>query len=299
MTFPRMKTLKNSMRRGSATALLGSSSSITRLLPSERAAGRFMRAPDGHGVPTDDVPAAAPADGQAAGGEGAGGEGAGGEQQAADDGGAPKDGDAAAGDEGALTAEEQAAKDAADKEAADKAVAEFTPHGAPEGDYEFDMPEGVEVDKSMLDAFTPVAKELDLSTPGAQKLVEMYIEKVQPAVAEAIVKGIETDVENQKAQFAADTKAMILEDAKAEKAEDRIFAGDNLEAVTRTSARALDRFGSPELRTLLDASGLGNNPEVVKFTYKIGKLVGEDNDFTRGGHVPQPKSREEKYYGSN
>ncbi|MGL4232688.1 MAG: hypothetical protein ACRCWJ_15090 [Casimicrobium sp.] len=244
-----------------------------------------MRAPDGHGVPTDDAPTV--------------------------------DADEATGqtptnEQKPLTTEEQAAKDAADEEAAeakdaadeeaaeakDKAKAEFKPHGAPEGDYELTMPEGVELDKSMLEAFNPVAKELDLSNAGAQKVAEFFIEKVQPQIAEQFVKGIEADVENQKADWAKTTKELIVSDAQAEKPEDRVFDGSNFEAVTKTSARALDRFGSPELRQLLDASGLGNNPEVVKFTYKIGKLIGEDNDFQRGGHVPQPKSREEKYYGT-
>lgn len=252
-----------------------------------------MRAPDGHGVPTYDAPAVVdtPAEGT---------EGATGDASQTDEGDGTGTGDEGVGDDAPLTAEEQAAKDVADKEAADakaKNDAEFQPHGAPEGDYEFDLPEGVELDKSMLEAFAPVAKELDLSVPGAQKLVEMYVEKVQPALAEAFVKGIEADVENQKAQFAADTKAMIAEDAKAADAASRVFDGANLEAVTKTSARALDRFGSPELRTFLDESGLGNHPELVKAFYKIGKAIGEDNDFQKGGHVPQPKSREQKYYG--
>lgn len=204
------------------------------------------------------------------------------------------------GDPAPLTADEQAAKDAADKEAADakaKADAEFQPHGAPETDYEFQMPDGVEVDKTMLEAFTPVAKDLDLSNAGAQKLVEMYIEKVQPAIAEAFVKGIEADVENQKAQFAADAKALVAEDAKAEKAEDRIFQGKTFDAVVKTTARTMDRFGTPELREFLDTSGLGNHPELMKLMYKIGDKIGEDNDFIRGGHVPQTKTREQKYYG--
>ena len=102
---------------------------------------------------------------------------------------------------------------------------------------------------------------------------EGTIEKVQPRMAEAFVKGLEADVENQKAQFAADTKQLVAEDAKLEDASARVFEGKGLDAVTQTSARALDRFGTPELRKFLDESGLGNNPEVVKFTYKIGALT--------------------------
>jgi hypothetical protein len=240
-----------------------------------------MRAPD-HGVPVEAAPAPAPA-----------------EDPPAED---PPAEDPPAEDPKPLTAEEQAAKDAADKEVADakaKADAEFKPHGAPEGDYELAMPEGVELDKPMLEAFVPVAKELDLSNAGAQKLTEFFVETVQPQIADVIVKGIEADVEKNKADLAAATKTLVAEDAKAADAKDRVFDGLNIEGVTKVSARALDRFGSPELRQLLDASGLGNDPEVVKFTYKIGKLIGEDNDFPRGGHVPQPKTREEKYYGKS
>lgn len=250
-----------------------------------------MRGPDGH----EDGGTAEVADTTAEGAEASAGD-----QGQADEANGTGDGDQKTGDEATLTAEEQAAKDAADKEAADakaKADAEFNPHGAPEGDYEFSLPEGVEVDKPMLDAFVPLAKELDLSPAGAQKLVEMYIEKVQPNIAEAFVKSIEADVENQKAQFAADTKALIAEDAKAEKAEDRVFQGKNFDAVVKTTARTLDRFGSPELREFLNVSGLGNHPELVKLMYKVGERIGEDNDFARGGHVPQEKTREQKYYG--
>ena len=249
-----------------------------------------MRAPDGHGVPTDDSV-------ELVGGD------TGAEAVVVEDGAPKVAADAStdagvdtAGEEKALTADEQAAKDAADK-AAEDAKAEFNPHGAPEGDYELTMPEGVEVDASMMEAFNPVAKELDLSGAGAQKLADFYIEKVQPAIAEAFVKGIEADVEANKAQLAAATKDMIAEDAKAPVAAYRVFDGLTVDAVSRVSARALDRFGSPELRKLLDESGHGNDPSMVKFTYAIGKLIGEDNDFPRGGHVPQPKSREEKYYG--
>lgn len=242
-----------------------------------------MRAPDGHDdggtPPVDNAPAVDPA------------------PQAE----TPPAGDPPAdppeGDPAPLTADEQAAKDAADKEAADKDAAEFQPHGAPEGDYEFNLPEGVEVDKPMLDVFVPLAKELDLSPAGAQKLVEMYIEKVQPSIAEAFVKGIEADVENQKAQFAADTKALIEADAKADKAEDRVFQGKNFDAVVKTTARTLDRFGTPELRQFLNESGLGNHPELVKLMYKVGERIGEDNEFARGGQVPQERTREQKYYG--
>jgi hypothetical protein len=297
MTFPKITRMKNSMHLGSATAL-PASISFMGLTPSERAAGRIMRAPDGHGVPTDDAPSApaVPAGDVADGG---------GDQSTTGDAPAPEgdaptsDGDAPAGEEKPLTAEEQAAKDAADKEAADKAADEFQPHGAPEGDYAIEMPEGVELDKTMLDAFVPVAKELDLSNAGAQKLTAFFIEKVQPQIAEAFVKGIEADVENQKAQFAADAKALVETDAKAEKPEDRVFAGKNFDAVVKTTARTLDRFGTPELRDFLNVSGLGNHPELVKMMYKIGDKIGEDNDFTRGGHVPQPKTREEKYYGTS
>ena len=51
--------------------------------------------------------------------------------------------------------------------------------------------------------------------------------------------------------------------------------GENL-AIAR---KAID-LGPPELKELLNSSGLGNHPEVVKLAYKVGKAISEDRFVT-------------------
>jgi hypothetical protein len=40
--------------------------------------------------------------------------------------------------------------------------------------------------------------------------------------------------------------------------------------------KALESFGSPALKELLNNTGLGNHPEVIKAFHKVGKLISED-----------------------
>lgn len=68
----------------------------------------------------------------------------------------------------------------------------------------------------------------------------------------------------------------------------------------REIARALDaadRFGGPELRALLDATGLGSHPVIVKTFHQISQQIGED--VSLGGKVKQTtdKTFAEALYG--
>jgi hypothetical protein len=44
--------------------------------------------------------------------------------------------------------------------------------------------------------------------------------------------------------------------------------------------KALDAFGTTELRSLLNESGLGNHPEVIRFMFRAGKAISEDSMVT-------------------
>jgi hypothetical protein len=46
--------------------------------------------------------------------------------------------------------------------------------------------------------------------------------------------------------------------------------------------KTIETFGTPELRNLLNSTGMGNHPEFVKLAYRIGKAISEDG-FVRGG----------------
>lgn len=129
------------------------------------------------------------------------------------------------------------------------------PQGAPEK-YEFTAPEGKEFDAEVIGQFSDIAKELNLTQEAAQKLVET----MGPKIAERQMAQVEM-VRNEWAQQAQS---------------DKEFGGDKLQENLAVAKKALDSFGTPELRALLNESGLGNNPEVIRFMFRAGKAISED-----------------------
>lgn len=149
--------------------------------------------------------------------------------------------------------------------------------GAPEK-YEFKGGEGVELDTEALKDFEPVARELNLTNEQAQKLVDAYpkiLAGVQQRQAEAWQKQTEGWAETVKA--------------------DKEIGGDKLTANLSAAQRALDQFGTPELKEYLNATGLGNHPDLVKTFVKIGKAMSEDG-MVDGSNQGQ-RSAAEVLYG--
>lgn len=134
--------------------------------------------------------------------------------------------------------------------------------GAPEEYEKFNAPEGQEYDDQFVKAYGDVAKELNLSQKDAQKLLD----KVSPVVRE-----------RQQAQIDA-VKQGWLDNSKG----DKEFGGDKLEANLAVAKTALDKFGTPELKQLMNQTGLGNHPELIRFFYRAGKAISEDTYV--GGH---------------
>ena len=152
------------------------------------------------------------------------------------------------------------------------------PEGAPDK-YEFQAGEGRQFDDEVIGAFSEVAKELNLSNEAAQKVLD----KVAPVLASRQ----EAQVAEARAQWAADSKA------------DKEFGGDKLQENLAVAKKARDAFATPALVELLDQSGLGDHPEVIRFFVKAGKAISEDN-FVAGGHgSTQPATAQKLYSASN
>jgi hypothetical protein len=64
---------------------------------------------------------------------------------------------------------------------------------------------------------------------------------------------------------------------------DREFGGESLNGNLAVAKRAMDTFGTPELAKLLNESGLGNHPEVIRVFYRAGKAISEDGFVTGRG----------------
>ena len=133
------------------------------------------------------------------------------------------------------------------------------PEGAPDK-YEFnakvaDAPE--ELDPEVLTAFGDVAKELNLPQEAAQKVLD----KVAPVIQAKQAKV----VEQTKVEWANQSKS------------DQEFGGESLNDSLDVAKTSLDTFGTDALKSLLQETGLGNHPEVIRFMYRAGKAISEDS----------------------
>jgi len=286
-----------------------SGASALAMTVAERAAGRFMRAPD-HDAGTaggdggsngGDAGAGAQANG---GGDGAGagadaGGNAGNDQSGGnDEGGSTILSDAAKPD-GAAGAADGQQGDASDEGGEGKgegprltfgegeAAAEIL--GAPEA-YEIKAPEGMTFDKDAFEAVEPVLKDLNLSNEAAQAVVNAYAEKILPLMAErakAEGEALGADMRREWAQ-------------QAEKEFDGKEGRPTLQEAKALSRQAFLKFGvggkedDPFLQ-LLDDSGLGSHPVMVRTIAMIGRAVGEGTIETGGTGGAKPRLADRIY----
>lgn len=150
--------------------------------------------------------------------------------------------------------------------------------GAPES-YEFKAPEGKEFSPETLGAFAEAAKESGLTQESAQKMLD----KIAPAFAQRQAQAVEA----ARAQWATESQG------------DKEFGGAKLTENLGIAKKALDAFATPELRTLLDQSGLGNHPEIIRLLFRAGKAISEDRFVSGQGGNPKQGDARRLYAASN
>jgi len=137
--------------------------------------------------------------------------------------------------------------------------------------YEFKLAEGRALDQGLIDAVTPLLKELGATQENAAKLVEAYDKYGQSFEAA------------QEKQF---------QDFMAQTTKDNIAAmrkewGADYDANLAVASRGIARFLSDAGKTKLENSGLGNDPEFMRAFYQAGKMIQEDRPPVNG----QPTGR--------
>ena len=125
---------------------------------------------------------------------------------------------------------------------------------------DFKVPEGMEVDKSLLNEALPVFKEMKLSQEEAQKLVDLQAQ-YSKADAERVAKAWKTTIDNW------------VNDAK----NDKEFGGTKFNESIVVSKKGINHFGNDKFKEMLEFTGVGNHPEMIRFLYKVGALVKEDD----------------------
>lgn len=154
--------------------------------------------------------------------------------------------------------------------AADPPPAQQPTEAAPaDGFAELKLPEGFELNEAVFGDFKAAAAELKLPTLGAQKLLDLYVtaKQAETAAWNDQVEGWRRSVET-----------------------DPVIGGPNKQATLQAAGRAMARYGTPELRKLLDATGIGNHPDLVRAFARIGGDLAEDTLLTtaRGQVEPDP-----------
>jgi hypothetical protein len=147
------------------------------------------------------------------------------------------------------------------------------------------------LDPALVEAATPLLKDAGLTNEQANKLLPLV-----PQVQAQLIK-------QQNDEFAA-----VRSDWVKQVNEDPELGGKNLPETQRLIAKALDHFGAPSqkddkgnetnpFRKLLNESGLGNHPDMVRMFKKIGEAASEDGAFIRNTSEPEQRlSREQKLY---
>lgn len=156
---------------------------------------------------------------------------------------------------------------------ASETAAETTqPSGAPEQYAAFEVPDGVVMDTEMLGEFMVAAKDIGLKQEQAQHLVTMGATLAQRITENAALA--------EAARIAA---------WEAETRNDKEIGGEQLDANLSLAKRAMEAFGSDALMNVLNETGLGNHPAIIKAFVKAGKAISEDTLMPGGAQVPAEK----------
>jgi hypothetical protein len=160
--------------------------------------------------------------------------------------------------------------------AADKAPETETPEPV---DYDsLTVPDEVEVDEEVFGEFKAFATERNLSKEDVQRLADLSIKMT---------------VKQQ--ELARQERAAWVEASKT----DPEFGGEKFAENLAIAKVARDTFGSPELKAILDVTGIGNHPAVIRAFYRVGKQISEDGRLVTSGASPAGVDARRIYASSN
>ena len=176
----------------------------------------------------------------------------------------------------ATTPTESTESAAANNEEGNAEETESEVASAPETYEVFELPENFDMNEETLGEYHTFAKENNLTQEQAQRGVDMVAQMKQAEMNQW--------VEQQKSW---------VDDAKS----DTEFGGDKFDQSISVAVKARDSFGTPEFNEMLDSSGLGNHPEMIRFLSRVGKQISEDGVVVGGSSISN-QTREAVLYPS-
>ena len=141
--------------------------------------------------------------------------------------------------------------------------------------YDIKVPDDMPADEAVITEYKALAKELKLAPEAAQKVVDFNV-KLEQQRREAFANQVKAWGEQVQADKELGTPEALA-----------------------TAKKAIDDLGSPELRDLLNSTGMGNHPAVVKFALAVGKAISEDRIVSgRNGGETAPRDAASVLYAS-
>jgi len=110
-----------------------------------------------------------------------------------------------------------------------------------------------------LDSFKDLFAELGIAPAAAQKLVDLQADLIRS--------------QSEQARHQGETTARAWANAAAS---DREYGGSDFTRNAGLARQTLQAFATPDLVGLLDQTGLGNHPELIRAFYRVGKAMQED-----------------------
>jgi hypothetical protein len=144
------------------------------------------------------------------------------------------------------------------------------------------LPEGFQVPEEASTEFLKVLNDARVPASAAQGLLDLQAKVLSDAETAAETQWNETQAAWRK---------------EIEKLPE--IGGANLPATEIAVAKVLDTFGTPELRQMLDITGAGNHPTMVKFLHKLSTVMNEDKLETGNPAPGEQRSRAERMFGNS
>lgn len=129
--------------------------------------------------------------------------------------------------------------------------------GAPEAYSDFNLPDGFALDGERKEDALALFRELNLSQPGAQRLVDKFVGLVS-ADEQARQAAVAQAVEQQRNDWAQQAKTEL---------------GDKYDGELAHAKTAVQALNSPKLLEAFNELGWGNHPELIKAFATFGKMM--------------------------
>lgn len=139
------------------------------------------------------------------------------------------------------------------------------------------VPENSLISPAALETFKQYATEVNLPAQTLQKWIEQEEIRLQK----------EAEIQAKTRQEQQETWAQ----------QTQTLLGERWQEEVSRAVRAADVFGGPELRQLLEETGLGNHPAIVRTFARVGKRIAEDASVAGAPGACTDKTFAQALYG--